>query len=135
MSFSGAQRDHPRRARSRESGGGSFGLIVTLAILAAIGYVAYQVVPTYVHNYELTNYLNDVVLQAVSNRIKVDDVPAAVLARCEELNLPVESGDVDMPSKADTIAVHVAYSLPVNLVFYTWTVHFSASASAPRLAY
>lgn len=135
MSFSSAQRDQPRHARSRESGSGSFGLIVTLIILAAIGYVAYQVVPTYVHNYELNNYLDDVVLQAVSNQIKVGDVPAAVLARCEALNLPVESGDVDMPSKGDTIAVHVAYSLPVNLVFYTWTVHFSASASAPRLAY
>lgn len=135
MSLSNEHAARLRRVRSREAGAGSFGLIVTLIILAAIGYVAYQVVPTYVHNYELNNYLNDVVLQAVSNRIKVDDVPAAVLSQCQTLNLPVESGDVDMPSKGDSIAVHVAYSIPVNLLFYTWTVHFSASASAPRLAY
>ncbi|HEV2419662.1 MAG TPA: hypothetical protein VGX94_17840 [Terriglobia bacterium] len=122
-------------ARRREFGGGSFGLIVTLVILAAIGYIAYQVVPIYVHNYELNNYLNEVALEAVSNRIKVDDVPAAVVERCEALNLPVELGDVNMDSGGNAINIHVAYTAPVQLLSYTWVIHFTASASAPRLAY
>lgn len=122
-------------ARPKESGGGSFGLIVTLIILAVIGYIAYQVVPIYVHNYELNNYLNEVALEAVSNRIKVDDVPAAVVERCEALNLPVELGDVNMDSGGNAINIHVAYTAPVRLLSYTWVIHFTASASAPRLAY
>lgn len=122
-------------ARLKESGGGSFGLIITLVILAAIGYIAYQVVPVYVHNYELNNYLNEVALEAVSNRIKVDDVPAAVVERCEALNLPVELGDVNMDSGGNAINIHVAYTAPVHLLSYTWVIHFTASASAPRLAY
>lgn len=125
---------HPS-VRLRESGGGSFGLIITLVILAAIGYVAYQVVPSYIHNYELKDYLNDVVLEAVSNRIKVDDIPAAVVERCEVLNLPVELGDVNMDSGGSAIGVHVAYTVPIRLLSYTWAIHFTASASAPRLAY
>lgn len=135
MSFSDGQPVLSRPSRLRESGGGSFGLIVTLLILAAVGYVAYQAVPTYVHNYELNDYLNDLVLQAVSNKIKPEDIPAAVLDRCQELNLPVSSDNVNLTSGGDTVAVHVAYTRPVNLWFYIWQVHYSASASAPRLAY
>ncbi|MGH9354399.1 MAG: hypothetical protein ACRD2G_19900, partial [Terriglobia bacterium] len=133
--FSGTRSASLRPARSRESGGGSFGFIVTLVILAAIGYVAFLVVPIYVHNYELNDYVNEVALQVVSNRIKIDDVPAAVVERSEALNLPVELGDVKMDSGGNAIRIHVAYTVPVDLFSYTWSIHFSASASAPRLAY
>ncbi|MGH9343694.1 MAG: hypothetical protein ACRD19_08035, partial [Terriglobia bacterium] len=133
--FSGTSSASEERVWMRESGGGSFGLIVTLIILAAIGYVAYQVVPTYVHNYELNSYLNDVVLEVVSNRITINDVPAAVVERCEALNLPVQLGDVDLDSGGNVIKIHVAYTVPVRLLSYTWIMRYSASASAPRLAY
>ncbi|MGH9377457.1 MAG: hypothetical protein ACRD1I_01535 [Terriglobia bacterium] len=121
--------------RMSESGRGSFGFIVTLIILAAIGYVAFLVVPIYVHNYELNDYVNEAALEVVSNRIKADDVPAAVVERSEALNLPVELGDVQVEPEKQAVKIHVSYTVPVNLLFYTWTIPFSASASAPRLVY
>ena len=124
-----------RRARMSESGRGTLGLIITLAILAAAGYTAFQVVPIYIHNYELNNYVNEAALEVVANRIKADDVPAAVVEKSEALNLPVELGDVRVDPEVSAVKIHVAYTVPVNLYFFIWPVHFSASASAPKLVY
>jgi hypothetical protein len=129
--------DHPSRwpAHGTETGGVHIKLIITLIILAAAAYVAFQAVPVYMHNYELSDYANSLALDVVSNRIKADEVPADVVQRSGELNLPVELGDVSVDAEETVVRIHVAYTVLVNLKVYTWPMHFSISASAPRLAY
>ncbi|MGH9405528.1 MAG: hypothetical protein ACRD3D_06795 [Terriglobia bacterium] len=127
----------PRRpVRAAAESGRSYGkLVVTLVILAALAYAALQVLPPYVHNYELRDYANSLVLEAVSNRIAPNEIPADLAGRAAALNLPVDAQAVAVTSSGSEVSVHVAYTAPVNFRIWVWPMRLSVSASAPKLAY
>ncbi len=129
----------PARARRvparAQSGQGYFGLFVTLLVLAAGGFVALQAVPVYVHNFELQDYAHSLAENVAVDRVPPASVPSEVVARAQQLNLPVTADDVTMPAGEAAVKIRIRYTVPVDLKFYTWSLHFTISASAPRLVY
>lgn len=129
-------RESPEQILRRPPAGkGYLGLIVTLAVLVAAGYVASQAVPVYVDNYELEQTAHELAQEAAVNHIPVDAITAGVTGRAAELDLPVGMQNVSTSDQGGTIQVRIRYSVPIDLKFWTWPMSVSASASARRLIY
>ncbi|MGH9397630.1 MAG: hypothetical protein ACRD18_12355 [Terriglobia bacterium] len=122
-------------ARWTESGRGYLSLIITLVILAALAYIGIQVVPVYVDNFQLNDYLTSLAEEVAVKRVAPAEAPAAVATKAADLNLPVQSGNVQVDNGGNSIIIRVHYAVPIDLKVYTWTLHFSDSASAPSTVY
>lgn len=121
--------------RWAESGRGYLSLIITLVILAALAYTGIQVVPVYVNNFQLNDYLTKLAQEVAVKRVGAGDAPAAVVTKAVALDLPVEAGDVQVVNGGNSIVLQVRYTVPIDLKVYTWSLHFSDSASAPSTVY
>lgn len=117
-----------------ESGKGYASLFVTVIILLIAAFVAYEALPVYVHNYELNGYATDLAQQVAVNRVEPGDVPALIAARAQDLNLPVAPDNVKVDSGGSAVKIDIEYTALIDLRVYIWSLHFSISASAPRIA-
>ncbi|MGH9356312.1 MAG: hypothetical protein ACRD10_09305 [Terriglobia bacterium] len=122
-------------AQQSESGRGYLSLIITVLLLGAAALIAIQAVPVYVDNFELGQTAQDLAQQAAVNHITIDAVTPGITARAADLNLPVAFQDVNASVDGGMVRVRIHYTVPIDLKIYTWSMHLSVSASAPRLVY
>ncbi len=115
--------------RRADSGKGTLRAILTVAVLAAIVYAATQILPVYVHNYELQDNLRQLSIQAMAGqRPTVESVRNAVLERAHDLDLPVKADDVKVVLTGGKITIDLDYTVPIDLKVYTLNLHFTPSA-------
>jgi len=115
--------------RTSESGRSFLGGILTLAVIAALIYVAFLTVPIYVNNYELEGYIRDLAIQASVARSPAGEIQKSVLAKALDLHLPVSADQIKVESNRGNIKIDVDYTVPVDLKVYTWVLHFTPSTS------
>ncbi len=115
--------------RRADSGKGTLRAIITVAVLAAIVYAATQILPVYVHNYELQDNLRQLSIQAMAGqRPTVESVRNAVLERAHDLDLPVKADDVKVVLTGGKITIDLDYTVPIDLKVTTLNLHFTPSA-------
>jgi hypothetical protein len=111
------------------SGRGYPKLIFTLLVLGAVGYVAVKTVPIYVHNYELQDFIRQLAIRATVDRNPAEAIQNDVLSQAEELDLPIMRSDVKVTVNSYGVTIELDYTVPVDLKFYTWVLHFTPSAT------
>ncbi len=112
-----------------DSGKARVKMILSLGFLAIMIYVTVKTLPVYVHNYELKDYLRELTIQATAGqRPNVDTIRSNVLAKAQELDLPVKPTDVKIDFTGGRIVINLDYVVPVDLQIYTWNLHFTPSA-------
>ncbi len=115
--------------RRADSGKGTGKAILTVAVLAAIAFAAVQILPVYVHNYELQDQLRQVSIQVMAGQhTTVDAVRNAVLEKARDLDLPVKPDDVKIVLTGGKITIDLNYTVPIDLKVYTLYLHFTPSA-------
>jgi hypothetical protein len=112
------------------SGAGRIRAILALAILAALAYVLAKVVPVYVNNYQLSDYLRDVAVRATVDRTNADTLQQEVVTYASTLNLPIAARDVKVNAQAGHVTIVVDYDVPVDLRIYTLHLRFTPSAES-----
>jgi len=115
--------------RVSESGGSSLRGLLTLAVIAAVIYVAYRTLPVYINNYELQDYISQLAVQATVQHSQAADIQQSVLAKASDLNLPVSADQIKVQSNRAGVTIDVDYTVPIDLRFYTWVLHFTPSSS------
>ncbi len=113
--------------RHSDSGVGYGKAILTVAMLAAFAYTAIKFVPVYVHNFELQSYINDLAVKATVDRSSSDAIRNVVVAKAQDLDLPVAPADVAVQS-GNKVTIKIDYKAPIDLKVYTWVLHFTDSA-------
>lgn len=113
--------------RHSDSGAGRGKLIGTLAVLLAVAYVAIKTIPVYVHNYELHDYIGQLAIQATVSRAPAEGIRNNVVAKAQDLNLPVSPENVKVQA-GHNVTILVDYTVPIDLKVYTWVLHFKPSA-------
>ena len=103
---------------------------LSLAFLATVGFCALKIVPVYVENYQLQDFVNTEAVQATVRQPqpRPEDVQAEVYSKAESLGLPVERQDIEV-SVGQTVTIHVKYGVYVDLKLYTLPLHFTLSAT------
>ena len=109
-----------------DAGKGTGKLIFALFILATVGFCAFKIIPVYVSNYELNDEIKQLAIQATVDHSSEDAIANRVLADAKDLSLPITRDDVTV-SVSGGVAISVNYTVPIDLMFYTWPAHFNPS--------
>ncbi len=113
--------------RRLDFGKGTLKAIFTLAFLAGLAYSAFQILPVYIHNYDLQNYIRDLAVRASVNRVPAEAIRKDVVDHARDLDLPIGPGDVKV-SAGNKVTIELDYSVPVDLKVYTLNLRFTPSA-------
>ena len=114
--------------RSSEEGKGYVKLFFTLLILGAAGYSAIKIIPPYVGNYELQDYIRQQTPYWLTQHSTVDQVRGNILGKATDLDLPVTKDDVKVVVTGGGVTVNIDYTVPVDLKVYTLPLHLTAQS-------
>ena len=111
--------------RNTDSGKGTAKALFWLLVLLFLGYSGAKIIPLYVNNYQLQNYLVEQTPFWVTQRASSDVVRARVLAKAQDLDLPITKDDVQVEATQAKVVVSIDYTIPVDLKVYTLNLHFT----------
>lgn len=118
--------------RRSDSGAGRLKPIVVLIILIAVIYAGIQIIPVYVNNYELRDYIQQLAIQATVERTQAEKVQDAVLAKARSLSLPITRDNIKV-TVGSRVTINVDYLVPIDLKVYTLMLHFTPSAENSQI--
>lgn len=111
--------------RRTDEGKGYAKALFSLLVLFFIGYASVKMIPVYLSNYELQNYLDEQTPFWVTQHATEDAVKARVLAKAQELNLPISKEQMQVQASQAQVTVSIDYTVPIDLKVYTATLHFT----------
>jgi hypothetical protein len=114
--------------RLSESGKTSFKTILSLAFLAALVYASVKIIPVYVNDYQLNDYVQNQTPFWQTQHATADAVQKNVLAKAQDLGLPLAAENVTVEVTANKVTVILDYHVPVDLKVYTLPLHFTHSS-------
>ncbi len=118
------------RLMRRQAGEGIVGCVVWAALLGIVLLVAVKMLPVKVASAELEDFM---VEQAkfVGRRANADRIKKAILDKADQLGLPVTSKDLTVRLSGGRIRMNCTYTVPVDLVFYTYNWTFEHKVDRP----
>ncbi len=111
-----------------DSGRGTLKAIFTLGFLGALVYCSVKIIPIYVNNYQLQDYIEQQTPFWLTQRNTAEAIRNNILAKAQELDLPVSSDQVKVEATGSRVTVHIDYTVPVDLQVYTLNLHFTPSS-------
>jgi uncharacterized membrane protein len=114
--------------RRSDSGQGRFKGLLWLAFLAAVIYCAFRIIPVYVDNYQLEDYIQTQTPFWLTQHATAEQVRDNILAKAQDLELPLFKEQVRVDASAARVGVKIDYVVPVDLKVYILQLHFTPSA-------
>jgi hypothetical protein len=99
-------------------------------VLAALVFFAAVFTPVYVRNFKLQNYVDEITHQAGNDTKSDETLRGMVLAKAQELALPVTEGNVQVYRSADGLRIDVRYAVTVHAPLYRVDIHFYPGAGS-----
>lgn len=113
--------------RRSESGRITFKAILSLAFIAAVIYSGVKIIPVYVNNYQLTDYVETQTPFWLTQRASAEAIQKNILAKADDLGLPIEADNVTVDANQNRVNVNIDYHVPVDLKIFTLPLHFTVS--------
>ena len=101
-----------------------------VAVLVALVVMGARLVPIYVHNIELQQFVEDVAHRAAAPTSSDDILRTWVLDKAADLDLPVKADNVQIQRSADSVRIVVRYAVRVDMPLYTVNLHFYPGAGS-----
>ncbi len=114
--------------RPSESGKITLKAILSLAFIAAVIYSAFKIIPVYVDNYQLQDYIQTQTPFWLTQHATEDTVRKNILAKAQDLDLPLAEEDVTIVDNPNKVSVSLDVHVPVDLKVYTLQLHFTDSS-------
>jgi hypothetical protein len=100
------------------------------AVLVALVVMGARLVPIYVHNIELQQFVEDVTHRAAAPTSSDDILRTWVLDKAADLDLPVKADNVQIQRSPDSVRIVVRYVVRVDMPLYTVNLHFYPGAGS-----
>ncbi len=114
----------------RQAGEGVAGCVVYLLLAAIAALVLVKMVPVKVKSAEFNDYMVEQAKFA-GRRTTAQAVHAALLRKADELGLPVTKKDIKVELKGGHLNMRCTYTVPVDLVLYTYEWKFDHAVRRP----
>lgn len=114
--------------RRLDSGKGTVKAIAAVAFLVAVAYGAIKIIPVYLHNYELQDYIRTQTPHWLTQRASDEAIRNYILAKAQDLEIPLGADHVKVEASGSRVTVRIDYTVPVDLIVYTLALHFTPSA-------
>src|SRR5713226_1929015 len=132
---------HPERNREHrtpvhrrsERGEGKLKAIIYTAILVLAIYSAVKIVPAYVSNYQLQDKMQEQARFAVVNRYTEEQIRNNIFKVVEDLEVPVKREAIKIVSNSGVVKIAMDYTVPIDLFFYHFDLHFTPSSENKAL--
>jgi cell division protein FtsL len=120
--------------RRTEEASGRFKAFFSLAFLAAIIFLAIKTLPAYVNNFQLQDHIRQLSTQLAvrAKPVTPDEIRAEVVAFAQDHGVPLTADNVKVTITSH-IMINVDYTVPVDLMVYTFRLHFTPSAENQAL--
>jgi len=103
--------------------------LFSLAVLAAMIYLAIKLVPPYAHNYQFSEEITSIARLSSYVRDKsADDIKQEVLAKARELEIPIGPDDVKVEKTFNSCSIDVQYVVHVDLPIRPVDLKFNPTA-------
>ncbi len=118
----------------QDHGAGRLKAVIALVFIALVIYVGVKVIPVYVQNYELADYVRNLAVDATVQYppATADGVTDRILHKARDLGLPITRDEIQV-TMGRTVTISVDYRVPIDLAFYKFTLHFTPSARNTNL--
>jgi hypothetical protein len=113
--------------RRSDTGKGYGKLLVSVLVLGVIGFCAAKIVPVYIANYKLEDYIRALAVQMSAKPSPPDVILDDVLSKAQDLELPVTKENVKVRI-ATRVTIELDYQVPIDLKVYTLVLHFAPSS-------
>ena len=113
--------------RASERGGSRLNFLITVAVIAAIGYAGYQYVPVAYQASQLKIFMQDTVNSAAITEKKPQWVEDQLRKSLTDYGAPPNTL-ITVASRESRLEAHVQYSIPVPLIVTTYEYKFDHTA-------
>ena len=107
--------------------------LLTVAFFVALTYSGAKILPVYVDNYQLQDYIQGQTPYWLTQRASADVIRKTILAKAVDLDLPIGEDDVTVEADQNKVTVKIDYTVPVDLKVYTLQLHFTPSSENKSL--
>jgi len=113
-----------------ERGGSKISLILTLLIVAALGFTAVKIVPVYVEAYQFQDSIEAESRFALTGYPKksVDDIRDDIYKKAVDLDIPAKREDIHVSVTNGSVEIGTDYSVLIDLKVYQYTLQFHPHA-------
>ena len=123
------QRSFTGKSRRRaERGEGKLKALIVTALIVFGIYAAFKLVPPYVAEYQLADKMQDTARFAQVSNYTADQIRDQIYKTVEDLDIPVTRDQIKVVAGRPVTRISIDYTVPVNLLFFQTTLHFSPSA-------
>jgi len=119
--------------RIRQRGAGKLGTLIWIIILIAVGYCGFKIVPPYIDNYQLEDFMKQETRFAGVNRRSSDQLREVIYKRIQELEIPARREDIRVDVVQDGFKVSVKYTVVIELPGYALSLNFNPTADPKSL--
>jgi hypothetical protein len=102
-------------------------LIAGIAVLGSLIAVLLALSPVYLDNYRLNRYVHEL---AASSGAPDETLRAEIVARAQQLDLPLQPGDVHVTHDGGKLHIDTKYVVKRDLALYSVDLHFHPQAAA-----
>lgn len=114
--------------RRNQRGEGKLKAIIYTAVLVAAVFAAVKILPAYVNEYQISDKIQETARFAVVNRYTEEQVREEVYRTVQDLRIPARREDIKVSVSRSLVTISLDYTVPVDLVVYQLTLHFTPSA-------
>jgi hypothetical protein len=118
------------RRRTAERGEGNVGCILWVLLLAVGVLIAWKAIPVKMSSAELYDYMDEMARFSAGKEAP-EEIKKKILARANELRLPLDKEHVTVERSGDRIRMSVDYTVPVEFPGYTYMWHFRHELDRP----
>jgi hypothetical protein len=111
-----------------ERGAGRLKAILYTAVFAFAIYSAVKMVPPYLANYQIADKMQETARFAVVNRYDEEKVRDVIFREIQDLEIPVKREEIKVVSNAAEVKISLDYTVPIDLLFYHFDLHFTPSS-------
>lgn len=125
--------NNPRERQRGERGEGRLKAILWTVVLVLLVYAGFKLIPAYVNQYQLQDKITEEARFVTVNRKTDDQIRDDIFREIQDLNIPARREDIQLENTPHLVRISVAYTVPVDLLFYHTELHFVASSENKSL--
>lgn len=114
--------------RLTNTGSGRVKAILSIIFLLYVIVLGIKVIPVYVNDYEMDDYIRQQTPFWLTDRKSADAIEKAILDKAADLGLPIAAENVKVNAPGSLVNVTIDYTVPLDFVFFTVPKRFTHSA-------
>jgi hypothetical protein len=101
---------------------------IILAVVAAVIYVGWNLVPPYFHNAQLQDDLDDILRKATYTTISDDDLKQVVIRKAQSEDIILKEDQITIAKSSMGVTISVAYRVHVDMIVHPVDLNFVANS-------